>query len=112
LLGIHLTPLTVALGSLATATACEFTVLLGGSRGGRASLVRRSVLVAAAAATSGYLALAFSGLAVIRDFGLFLAATVLLSLFAAQLVWLLVPTRRPVAPPVAETVESRMKVLV
>jgi predicted RND superfamily exporter protein len=112
LLGIHLTPLTVALGSLATATACEFTVLLGGSRGGRASLVRRSVLVAAAAATSGYLALAFSGLAVIRDFGLFLAATVLLSLLAAQLVWLLVPTRRPVAPPVAETVESRMKVLV
>jgi predicted RND superfamily exporter protein len=111
-LGIHLTPLTVALGSLATATACEFTVLLGGSGAGRSSLVRRSVLVAAAAATSGYLALAFSGLAVIRDFGLFLAATVLLSLLAAQLVWLLVPARRPVAPRVAEPVESRMKVLV
>jgi predicted RND superfamily exporter protein len=112
LLGIPLTPLTVALGSLATATACEFTVLLGGPRGGHALLVRRSVLVAAAAATSGYLALAFSGLAVIRDFGLFLAATVLLSLLAAQVVWLLVPVRRPPAPAVAEPVESRMKVLV
>jgi predicted RND superfamily exporter protein len=111
-LGVSLTPLTVALGSLATATACEFSVLLGGSLGAGGALVRRSVLVAAAAATSGYLALAVSGLAVIRDFGLFLAATVILSLLAAQVVRLLVPTPRPKAPAGAEPVDSRVKVLV
>jgi len=112
ILGVSLTPLTVALGSLATATACEFSVLLGGSVGVGGALVRRSVLVAAAAATSGYLALAVSGLAVIRDFGLFLAATVLLSLLAAQVVRLLVPTPRPPGPVAVEPVHSRAKVLV
>jgi predicted RND superfamily exporter protein len=111
-LGVSLTPLTVALGSLATATACEFSVLLGGSLGAGGALVRRSVLVAAAAATSGYLALAVSGLAVIRDFGLFLAATVLLSLLAAQVVRLLVPIPRSAGPVTAEPVDSRAKVLV
>jgi predicted RND superfamily exporter protein len=107
-LGVSLTPLTVALGSLATATACEFSVLLGGSLGAGGALVRRSVLVAAAAATSGYLALAVSGLAVIRDFGLFLAATVLLSLLAAQVVRLLVPAPGPKAPAGAEAGDSRV----
>lgn len=112
-LGVPLTPLTVALGSLATATACEFTVLLGHARGRRSPLLRRSVLVAALAATCGYLALAFSGLAVIRDFGLFLAATVGLSLLAAQVVHLLLPSR----PPRAEVVRtapdtSKVEVLV
>lgn len=95
-LGIGLTPLTVALGSLATATACEFTVLLDGRpHGGN----RRAVLVAASAATCGYLALAASRLAVIRDFGLFLAATVLLSLVAAHLVRFVLPTDRPASEP-------------
>jgi predicted RND superfamily exporter protein len=108
-LGVSLTPLTAALGSLATATACEFSVLLGGRHRGHAARVRRSVLVAAAAATSGYLALTFSGLAVIRSFGIFLAATVLLSLLAAQVVRLLLPVRPPVAIDVAP-VESRTKV--
>ncbi|MCW2752167.1 MAG: hypothetical protein JWR83_3277, partial [Aeromicrobium sp.] len=110
--GISLTPLTAALGSLATATACEFSVLLGGSHGGRTALVRRSVLVAAAAATSGYLALTFSGLAVIRDFGFFLAATVMLSLLAAQVVRLLLPVNRAATVVRSEPVESRKKVLV
>lgn len=112
-LGVALTPLTVALGSLATATACEFSVLLSGSHHGRSVEVRRSVLVAAAAATSGYLALTFSGLALIRSFGLFLAATVILSLLAAQLVRLLLPTRRPapvIAPP--RPISTKTKVLV
>ena len=112
LFGIHLTPLTVALGSLATATACEFSVLLGGSHGGQAGAVRRSVFVAAAAATSGYLALSFSGLVVIRDFGLFLAATVLLSLLAAQAVRALLPAGRRAAVVEPERIESRTKVLV
>ncbi|MCW2856512.1 MAG: hypothetical protein JWR52_2127 [Marmoricola sp.] len=108
-LGISLTPLTVALGSLATATACEFSVLLGGPHDAR---VRRSVLVAAAAATCGYLALTVSGLTVIQNFGLFLAATVLLSLVAAQVVRLLMP-ERAVAPEVAALpVDSREEVLV
>ncbi|WP_110207804.1 MMPL family transporter [Nocardioides daejeonensis] len=89
LLGISLTPLTLALGSLATATACEFTILLGAARHHR--LLLRSVLVAAAAATAGYLALAVSELSVIRDFGLFLAATVGLSLLASSLVRILLP---------------------
>jgi predicted RND superfamily exporter protein len=114
-LGVSLTPLTVALGSLATATACEFSVLLGGSsRGPRTALVRRSVLVAAAAATSGYLALGVSGLAVIRDFGFFLAATVVLSLLAAQVVRLPLPLPAPPSrsrgPVVHESVPHRTKV--
>ena len=107
LFGIHLTPLTVALGSLATATACEFSVLLGGHHAGHTGAVRRSVFVAAAAATSGYLALSFSGLIVIRDFGLFLAATVLLSLVAAQVVRALLPARRPA--PLAEPERTELE---
>jgi predicted RND superfamily exporter protein len=89
LLGISLTPLTLALGSLATATACEFTVLLAAAPPRRARIpvgLGRSVLVAATAATAGYLTLAASRLDVIRDFGLFLGATVVLSLLAANLV--------------------------
>lgn len=83
--GVALTPLTAALGSLTVATACEFTVLLTAgaavSRG-----MRRTVSVAALAACLGYLTLALSGLTIISRFGLLLAATVCLSLLAAQLV--------------------------
>lgn len=88
-LGMSLTPLTLALGSLATATACEFSVLLGAARSNRN--IGRSVLVAATAATSGYLALVASDLAVIRNFGLFLALTVGLSLLASYVVRLTLP---------------------
>ena len=118
-LGLSLTPLTLALGSLATATACEFSVLLGSAADQRDPRVLRSVLVAAAAATGGYLALSVSQLTVIRDFGLFLASTVLLSLLAAQVVRALLPPRpltRTSAPdgagdprPVAN--DTRQKVL-
>ena len=112
MLGVSLTPLTVALGSLATATACEFSVLLAGSSGVRRRLVSRSVFVAAAAATCGYLALAVSGLTVIRSFGLFLAATVALSLVAAQAVRLLLPDRTAQTPIASGTVATRVKVLI
>lgn len=105
-LGISLTPLTLALGSLATATACEFTVLLGATAGRDGGAVRRAVLVAAAAATSGYLALTVSRLTVIRDFGLFLAATVLLSLLAAHAVRRLVPSRAASGGPSAGTPDA------
>jgi len=118
-LGISLTPLTLALGSLATATACEFSVLLGAAATRRDSFLGRSVLVAASAATSGYLALSVSDLIVIRDFGLFLAATVVFSLLAALVVRRLSPPRHTptsasigadVPEPVADS--SRKKVLV
>ena len=90
-LGIALSPLTVALGSLTTATACEFTVLLRGAAGAGSRALRRTVLVAALAAALGYASLTISGLAVLRQFGLLLAATVLLSLLAAMLVVRLFP---------------------
>lgn len=87
--GLSLNPLTVGLGSLTVATACEFTVLLG-HRDPRARL-RRTVGVAALSAAMGYLALAASNLAVIREFGLLLAGVVTLSLVAAHLVQRLFP---------------------
>jgi hypothetical protein len=93
LLDASLTPLTVALGSLTTVTACEFTVLLTDrSRRGSARL-GRTVAVAALAAALGYLALTVSGLAVIREFGLLLAASVALSFLAAHAVVRLLPDR-------------------
>ncbi|GAA3523919.1 MMPL family transporter [Nocardioides daeguensis] len=113
LLGLPLTPLTLALGSLATATACEFTVLLGAARHRR--VLVRSVLVAATAATSGYLALGASDLAVIRGFGLFLAATVGLSLLASYVVRLVLPstaTARPAPVQRATPAQPRVEVLV
>ena len=86
LIGLPLTPLTVALGSLTTVTACEFTIMMRwGRRSGRRA-ASRTVAIAAAAATVGYLALTASKLSVIRDFGLVLAATVALSYLAGHLL--------------------------
>lgn len=96
LLQVSLSPLTVALGSLTTVTACEFTVLLTEQRRHGLSRLSRTVTVAALAAASGYLALVVSGLAIIRQFGLLLAASVLLSLLAAHAVVRLLPVE-PVA---------------
>lgn len=89
LVGLDLSPLTVGLGSLTVATACEFSVLLG--HAGAVGRLRLTVGVAALAATTGYLSLAVSELAVIREFGLLLAGVVLLSLIAAALVQRLLP---------------------
>jgi hypothetical protein len=100
LLGVSLSPLSVALGSLTTATACEFTVLLGYAGMHGVGRLRRTVGVAALAASLGYLALVASKLTVIRDFGLLLAATVGLSLLAAHLVTRVLPPKKTV-PPVA-----------
>lgn len=112
-LNVGLTPLTVALGSLATATACEFTVLLGNSARS-AGGARRAVLVAASAATCGYLSLGLSDLSVMRSFGFFLAATVVLSLVAARLVRYALPAGDPTSSTrntVAETSEKAMVLL-
>ncbi|HWJ82436.1 MAG TPA: RND transporter [Nocardioides sp.] len=92
-----LNPLTVAIGSLVTATGCEFAVMLRSGEGGS----RVPVVTAALAGTAGYLVLAASQLPVLRDFGLLLASGVLCSLAAALLVnAVLTPARaRPAAEP-------------
>ncbi|WP_091675937.1 MULTISPECIES: MMPL family transporter [Amycolatopsis] len=96
--GISLTPITMALGSLIAAVGCEFTVLLAEAERRRDLVLRRSVLLVAAVSTVGYLALALSRLDAIRQFGLLLAAAVLLSIAAAWLVVWLAPTRTRSGP--------------
>lgn len=91
-LGWSLSPLSVALGSLTTATACEYVVLLAGSPAG--GWQRRSVAVACLSATLGYLALSVSALSFLRQFGLLLAASVVVSYAAARVVTYLLPPRR------------------
>lgn len=91
-----LNPLTVAVGSLITATGCEFAVMLGGGR-----TPVRSVATAALAATVGFLVIGLSELAVLRDFGLLLAGGVVASFVSALLVTrVLVPERVVPAPAV------------
>lgn len=89
-----LNPLTVAIGSLATATSCEFVIMLARS-GGRDWL--RGVGTAALAALVGYSVLALSHLAVLRDFGLLLAASVACSYLAASVAVLVIAPGRPSA---------------
>nr|WP_211177673.1 RND transporter [Pseudonocardia acidicola] len=97
--GLSLSPLTVTLGSLTAATGCEFTVLLAQAARRRNRWLRRSVLVAALTSALGYAALAWSGLSMIRQFGLALAGSVALSYLAALLVLRLLPDRSGAAPP-------------
>jgi predicted RND superfamily exporter protein len=89
LVGVGLNPLTAAVGSLAAAVACEFTVILreSASRGDRR--LGRAVTLAAVASGIGYGVLAFSRLSVISEFGLLLAVTVAAALGASRfVVWL------------------------
>lgn len=89
-----LNPLTVAIGSLTTATGCEFAVMLARSR--RRHWRWRDVGTAALAGSAGYLVLGLSGVAVLREFGLLLAASVALSYLAALTVlWVFPAARRP-----------------
>lgn len=81
-----LNPLTMAIGALTTATGCEFAVMLAEARRGRRSWLLRSVALAVAAAVLGYLALAASDLAVLRQFGVLLALGVVTSAIAAVVV--------------------------
>jgi predicted RND superfamily exporter protein len=96
-----LNPLTIALGSLVTATGCEFSVML------RRGSDLRVVATAALAGSTGYLVLALSELAVLRDFGLLLAGGVLCSFVAAlmvdRIVW---PAHREVPAVVPSPEES------
>src|SRR3546814_20748092 len=61
ILGIGLNPLTAAVGSLAAAVACEFTVVLPDAKRQRGRPRHRSVPLAAAASATGYGVLAVSG---------------------------------------------------
>jgi predicted RND superfamily exporter protein len=88
-----LNPLTVGIGALITATGCEFSVMLSARNEGRPL---ETVLTAAIAGTAGYLVLAASELAVLRDFGILLAGGVVCSMAAALLVRaVLPPASRP-----------------
>ncbi|MGH4000003.1 MAG: MMPL family transporter [Pseudonocardiaceae bacterium] len=102
LAGIDLSPLTIAIGALVTVTSCEFVTMLGERR--MLSSAGRTVLTAAVAGAVGYLALGLSGLAVLSDFGLLLAAGVVSSYAAAHLVARVVRTPED-GPPEPETPE-------
>lgn len=84
LLHVGLNPITAAVGSLAAAVACEFTVVLADAE--RRAHSHRSVRLAAAASATGYLVLAASGVSSIRSFGLLLAVTVMVAAATAQFV--------------------------
>lgn len=86
ILGLPLTPLSVALGSLTTVTASEFTVILSHSMRRGHQAAARTVGWACLTSAIGYLVLLASSLDALRDFGLILAASVLLSYLAARTV--------------------------
>jgi predicted RND superfamily exporter protein len=89
LLGIGLNPITAAVGSLAAAVACEFTVVLIDARRHPGGRRHRTVPLAAAASATGYGVLAVSGVTSIREFGLLLAVTVAVAALVAYLmVWI------------------------
>jgi predicted RND superfamily exporter protein len=83
--GTPLTPLTVSLGSLTSAVGGEFAVMaLARRQAGAAPF--SAVTVAAGTSIIGFAVLGLSRLAVLRQFGLVLAASVLLALLAARAV--------------------------
>mgnify|MGYP001202549259 CR=1 FL=1 len=85
-LDLELTPLTAGVGSLTAAVACEFTVVLALARARGDRRITRAVDLAGAASATGYAVLALSDLSLIRDFGLLLAATVLVALGVSRVV--------------------------
>ncbi|MGH8999303.1 MAG: MMPL family transporter, partial [Acidimicrobiia bacterium] len=94
--GTSLSPLTVALGSLTAAVGAEFTVFARERVAAGADRPWAGVVAAAATSVAGFGALAVSQLSVLREFGLVLAGTVLLSLLAARL---LTPSARSAVAP-------------
>lgn len=98
--GTPLNPLTVALGSLTAAVGCEFTIMTCDAVRGRDPRLRTAVALAALTSGAGFAVLAFSQLAVIREFGLLLALSVVLSYAAARFVVLVAPPAA--APPPAD----------
>jgi len=92
--GVPLNPVTVALGSLTAAVACEFTVMLAESTRRRTKGLHVVVLLAMLTSAAGYAVLGLSQLAVMRQFGLLLAISVGLSYLAARFVLWAWPARR------------------
>jgi predicted RND superfamily exporter protein len=93
--GVDLSPLTVALGSLTAAVGAEFTVFARERTRAGAARPWSGVIAAAATSVAGFAALAVSRLEVLREFGLVLAGSVLLSLLAARLLTPPGPRREP-----------------
>lgn len=98
--GTPLNPLTVALGSLTAAVGCEFTVMMSEAARSGDRRLRLAVGLATLTSAAGFAVLAVSQLAVMRQFGVLLAGSVLLSYLAARLVvWALPPTAQGAAGP-------------
>jgi predicted RND superfamily exporter protein len=107
LTGVPLSPVTVALGSLTTAIGCEFTVLLAEAARQGSRRLLRSVWLATATSAVGYAVLVGSQLAVIAEFGVLLAGSVVLSLLSASCV--VAVTVRQERQPVPEAVRPSEK---
>ena len=84
--GTPLTPLTVSLGSLTSAVGGEFAVMALGRYATGQRRPWSAVVAAATTSVVGFAVLAFSRLNLLRQFGLVLAASVLLALLAAWVV--------------------------
>lgn len=109
---IPLNPVTVALGSLTAAVACEFTVITAeAARRGDPGL-RRVVLLATLTSAAGYAVLSMSELAVMRQFGLLLTLSVGLSYLAARFVVWAWPVGGREADSAAKSTSGRAPVLV
>jgi hypothetical protein len=80
---VGLSPMTIALGALTAAVACEFTVMLAEARRRGQTSLRASVLLALATSVVGYLSLVASRITEIREFGVLLAGAVLLAFLSA-----------------------------
>lgn len=106
-LDVTLTPLTIVLGSLTIAIACEYSVLLSAVNVPSALRLRRTVGVAALSTALGYLSLLLSGLAVLREFGAMLAGAVALSYLSAIALNRVLPAR-PSVPGRAEAAELKI----
>lgn len=84
--GTALTPLTITLGTLTAAVGGEFAVIHANLHNRRGA--SRAIAAAVVTSSVGFLALALSEVAVLRNFGLVLAASVVL---AAPAAWLVIP---------------------
>jgi hypothetical protein len=111
--GASFTPLTVTLGALTAAVGCEFLVLLVDARRTGSRALLWGVATACLNSAAGYLVLTASRLTALRDFGLLLGGSVVLSYLAAVLVvWLFPPKTEPadargIAAPTAPARDSR-----
>lgn len=79
-------PVTIALGALTVAVGAEFAVVRAEAARRDSAVLRRAVVLMAAASAVGYLVLLASGLAAVRTFGAELAIGVGLALGASTLV--------------------------